>query len=160
MKYVWTFDVVNRPSKEKDGVTNVSQDFSISSGDAGDVVPVGSVTKPRGNASYVALNVAGDSVGTFDTRSKAAHALRKYRVANLTATDAAVEADDTDAGEGETDETTETTTRTVALDEAPEVLGITLGELTGKIQSGELKTIENDDGAKQVVIEDLGGEAA
>lgn len=91
MKYVWKFDVVNRPSKEKDGVTNVSQDFSISSGDAGDMVPVGSIVKSRGNASYVALNLDGDRVGVFVTRSKAAHALRKHRVANLTTADVAAE---------------------------------------------------------------------
>lgn len=165
MKYVWKFDVKNRPSKDKDGITWVSQDFSVSSGDAGDVVPVGSITKSRGNASYVALNVAGDRVGVFETRSKAAHALRKHRVANLSTTDAAVEADDAEATETvevvETVETVETTTRTVALDDAPAILGITLGEMMGKIDAGEIKTTENDDGAKLVVIEeDLGGEAA
>lgn len=93
MKYAWKFDVQNRPSKEKDGLTNVSQDFSISSGDAGDVVPVGSIVKSRGNASYVALDLGGNRVGVFETRSKAAHALRKHRVANLAAAaDAVTEA--------------------------------------------------------------------
>lgn len=81
MKYVWKFDVQNRPTKEKDGITFVSQDFSGDTGDAGDVVPVGSVVKSRGNASYVALNVAGDRIGEFTTRSQAAHALRRNRVA-------------------------------------------------------------------------------
>lgn len=93
MKYAWKFDVQNRPSKEKDGLTNVSQDFSISSGDAGDVVPVGSIVKSRGNASYVALDLNDARVGVFETRSKAAHALRKHRVANLAAAaDAVAEA--------------------------------------------------------------------
>ncbi|KKM06009.1 hypothetical protein LCGC14_1748380 [marine sediment metagenome] len=91
MKYGWKFDVVNRPSKEKDGITNVSQDFSISSGDAGDVVPVGSIVKSRGNASYVALNLSGDRIGVFNTRSQAAHALRKHRVANAAAATETIE---------------------------------------------------------------------
>lgn len=164
MKYVWKFDVVNRPSKEKDGITNASQDFTLKGTVAGDVIPVGSIVKSRGNASYVALNLEDDRVGVFDTRSKAAHALRKHRVAKLTATTAPVtettETTETDAGGDGPVETTETTTRKVALDEAPAILGITLGEMMGKIQSGEIKTTENDDGAKLVVIEDLGGEAA
>ncbi len=161
MKYVWKFDVKNRPSKEKDGVTWVSQDFSISSGDAGDVVPVGSIVKSRGNASYVALDLDENRVGVFDTRSKAAHALRKHRVSTLSDVNAAVEANAAVA-EVKADDvaTAETTTRTVALDEAPAILGITLGEMMGKINDGEIKTIESDDGAKLVVIEDLGGEAA
>lgn len=91
MKYAWKFTVVNRPSKEKKGVTNVSQDFSISSGDAGDVIPIGSIVKSRGAASYVALDLAGDSVGEFKTRSRAAHALRKHRVTNLSTADVATE---------------------------------------------------------------------
>ena len=163
MKYVWKFDVVNRPSKEKDGITLASQDFTLKGTVAGDVIPVGSIVKSRGNASYVALNLDGDRVGVFDTRSKAAHALRKHRVAKLAVTTAPVT---------ETTETTETAAavdgpveaveavRTVALDEAPAILGMTLGEMMGKIQAGEIKTTENDDGAKLVVIEDLGGEAA
>ncbi len=163
MKYVWKFDVVNRPSKEKDGITNASQDFTLKGTVAGDVIPVGSIVKSRGNASYVALNLDADRVGVFDTRSKAAHALRKHRVAKLTATTAPVtettETTETDAGGDGPVEAVETV-RTVALDEAPAILGITLGALMGKIQAGEIKTVENDDGAKQVVIEDLGGEAA
>ncbi len=85
MKYVWKFDVQNRPTKDKDGITFVSQDFSKGTGDAGDVVPVGSVIKSRGDASYDALNVSGDSIGVYETRSRAAHALRRHRVANETA---------------------------------------------------------------------------
>ncbi len=91
MKYVWKFDVQNRPTKDKDGITWVSQDFSKGSGDAGDVVPVGSVVKSRGNASYVALTVSGDRIGEYTTRSQAAHALRRHRVANETATETATE---------------------------------------------------------------------
>ena len=98
MKYVWKFDVTNRPSKEKAGVTVVSQDFSISSGD---VVPVGVIMKARGTAEYVATAVDGASVGTFETRSKAAHALRKHRVANLTTADVATESAADVATEGE-----------------------------------------------------------
>lgn len=164
MKYVWKFDVVNRPSKEKDGITNAFQDFTLKGTVAGDVIPVGSIVKSRGNASYVALNLEGDRVGVFDTRSKAAHALRKFRVGNLPAavtetTETVTETTETDSG-SETVEAVEAV-RTVALDEAPAVLGITLGEMMSKIQAGEIKTTENDDGAKLVVIEeDLGGEAA
>ncbi len=163
MKYVWKFDVVNRPSKEKDGITNASQDFTLKGTVAGDVIPVGSIVKSRGNASYDALNLEDVSVGVFDTRSKAAHALRKHRVGNLPAavaetTETVTETTETDSG-SEPVEAVETV-RTVALDKAPDVLGITLGELMGKIQAGEIKTTENDDGAKLVVIEDLGGEAA
>ena len=164
-KYVWKFDVVNRPSKEKDGITNAFQDFTLKGTVAGDVIPVGSITKSRGNASYVALNLEGDRVGVFDTRSKAAHALRKFRVGKLAAavtetTETVTETTETDAGGDGPVEAVEAA-RTVALDEAPAVLGITLGEMMGKIQSGEIKTTENDDGAKLVIIEeDLGGEAA
>lgn len=165
MKYVWKFDVLNRPSKDKDGITNAFQDFTLKGTVAGDVIAVGSIVKSRGDASYVALNMEGDLVGTFNTRSKAAHALRKFRVGNLPAsvvetTETVAETTETDSGD-ETVETTETTTRTVALDDAPAILGITLGEMMGKIQSGEIKTTETNDGAKLVVIEeDLGGEAA
>ncbi len=96
-KYVWKFDVVNRPSKEKDGITNVSQDFTLKGTVAGEVIAVGSVVKSRGNASYVALNLDGDRVGVFDTRSKAAHALRKHRVAKATVvTETVVEAEATE----------------------------------------------------------------
>ena len=96
-KYVWKFDVVNRPSKEKDGITNVSQDFTLKGTVAGEVIAVGSVVKSRGNASYVALNLDGDRVGVFDTRSKAAHALRKHRVAKATvATETVVEPEATE----------------------------------------------------------------
>lgn len=104
MKYAWKFDVANRPSKEKDGLTNVSQDFTLKGTVEGEIIPVGSIVKSRGNASYVALNMDGDRVGVFETRSKAAHALRKHRVANLVAdaTDAVVAATDADAAvEGE-----------------------------------------------------------
>jgi len=92
-KYVWKFDVVNRPSKEKDGITNVSQDFTLKGTVAGEVIAVGSVVKSRGNASYVALDLVGTRVGVFDTRSQAAHALRKHRVTKATET-VTVEADD------------------------------------------------------------------
>lgn len=167
MKYVWKFSVVNRPSKEKDGITNAFQDFTLKGTVAGDVIPVGSIVKSRGNASYVALNLDGDRVGVFETRSKAAHALRKHRVAKATATETTetvtetTETTETDETGSESVEAVETTTRTVALDDAPAILGITLGEMMGKIQAGEIKTTENDDGAKLVVIEeDLGGEAA
>lgn len=101
MKYSWKFGVTNRPSKEKPGVTVVSQDFSISSGDAGDVIPVGVITKARGTAEYVATAVDGADIGTFDTRSKAAHALRKHRVANLTVAEVATEVAADAAAEGE-----------------------------------------------------------
>lgn len=164
MKYVWKFSVVNRPSKEKDGITNAFQDFTLKGTVAGDVIPVGSIVKSRGNASYVALNLDGDRVGAFDTRSKAAHALRKHRVAKATATETTetvTETTETDETGSESVEAAATTTRTVALDDAPAILGITLGEMMGKIQAGEIKTTEDDAGAKQVVIEeDLGGEAA
>jgi len=83
MKYVWKFEVVNRPSKETVGVTNVSQDFTVS---GGKLVAVGSITKARGEANYVALNLTGATVGEYSTRSKAAHALRQHRVANATVT--------------------------------------------------------------------------
>ncbi len=113
MKYAWKFDVQNRPSKEKDGLTNVSQDFSISSGDAGDVVPVGSIVKSRGNASYVALDLNDARVGVYETRSKAAHALRKHRVANLTAVEFATD-------DGASTETADdgSSTETVAVETA------------------------------------------
>ena len=99
MKYAWKFDVKNRPTKDKDGLTNVSQDFTISDGE---LTPVGSIVKSRGNASYVALNMDGDRVGVFETRSKAAHALRKHRVANLAAVETAVDAAVDDGGSTET----------------------------------------------------------
>lgn len=84
MKYVWKFDVVNRPSKEKAGITKAFQDFTLKGEVTGDVVPVGSIVKTRGSASYVALDLDENRVGVFDTRSKAAHALRKHRVASAT----------------------------------------------------------------------------
>ena len=130
MKYAWKFDVVNRPSKEKDGLTNVSQDFSISSGDAGDVIPVGSIVKSRGNASYVALDMDGDRVGVFETRSKAAHALRKHRVANLAAVTADVVAE---------------ATADAAVEGEPVIV--------------ETDVVETAD-VEEVTAEDIGGEAA
>lgn len=163
MKYVWKFDVANRPSKDKDGITNAFQDFTLKGTVAGDVIPVGSIVKSRGNASYDALNLDGDRVGVFDTRSKAAHALRKHRVAKATATtDTTAETTtETVDSDDKSAETVEVATRTVALDDAPAILGITLGDMMSKIQTGEIKTTENADGVKQVVIEDdLGGEAA
>lgn len=118
MKYAWKFDVINRPSKEKDGVTNVSQDFSISSGDAGDVVPVGSIVKSRGNASYVALDLNDARVGVYTTRSQAAHALRKHRVANLTPVDAAAEATADAAAEATAEVAVDAETETVTIEAA------------------------------------------
>ena len=109
MKYVWKFDVVNRPSKEKDGVTNVSQDFTLKGTVDGEVIAVGSVVKSRGNASYVSLDLDGTRVGEFNTRSKAAHALRKHRVAKATVTTepAVVEPETTEAETTEAEAETE-----------------------------------------------------
>lgn len=111
MKYVWKFDVVNRPSKEKDGVTNVSQDFTLKGTVDGEVIAVGSVVKSRGNASYVALDLDGTRVDVFTTRSKAAHALRKHRVAKATVTTepAVVEPVTTETVTVEADDVGETT---------------------------------------------------
>ena len=110
MRYVWKFNVQNRPSKEKDGITNVSQDFTLKDTVSGDVIPVGSIIKSRGNASYVALDLGGARIGEYKTRSQAAHALRKLRVANLPTADAAVEAGDAGPAivEPETSETDST----------------------------------------------------
>ncbi len=124
------------------------------------MIPVGSIVKSRGNASYVALNLDEDRVGEFDTRSKAAHALRKHRVAKATATETTETTETAETDSGSEPVEAVAPVRTVALDEAPAILGITLGEMMGKIQAGEIKTTENGDGAKLVVIEDLGGEAA
>lgn len=117
-KYVWKFDVQNRPTKEKDGVTKVSQDFTLKGEVAGEVIEVGSITKSRGNATYVALDLAGDDVGVFDTRSKAAHALRKLRVANAAKVAAPTETTDESEPEGEPEivEPTEAETETTETD--------------------------------------------
>ena len=104
MKYVWKFEVINRPSKDKDGVTNVSQDFTLKGTVAGEVIAVGSVVKSRGNASYVALNLDGDRVGVYVTRSKAAHALRQHRVAKATETVTEPEITEPDTAESPEDD--------------------------------------------------------
>lgn len=106
-KYVWKFDVQNRPTKEKDGVTKVSQDFTLKGEVAGEVIEVGSITKSRGAAEYVATAVNGADVGTFDTRSKAAHALRRLRVANAAKVAAPTETETTEPTEAETETTDE-----------------------------------------------------
>lgn len=144
MKYDWNFDVVNRPSNEKDGVTKVSQDFTLGGKVAGEIILVGTIVKSRGTAIYSATAVDGFDVGSFDTRSQAAHALRKYRVA--TATKAPTK--------------TKKAVRTVSLTEAPKVLGITIAEVIAKIDSGELKTVETEGKPREVIIDELGGEAA
>lgn len=138
------FEVVNRPSKGTTGITKVI-DVTYGRNGAKDVKEhIGNIHKDRGVSEYTALTIkglTGTVVGTYDTRSSAAYAILKETrgVIRKESTSVAVP---------------EENVRTVQLAEASDILGISIGEMIGKIQSGDIQTMDNPDGGPRLVIID------